>query len=98
MLTLKVLLPPKRSKERCCRTRSSLACRLKGRSPISSRKRVPPCAASKRPQREPTSVISFTMMGAVSMPTMPWKNRNDASTGGRSSGAKASRPLTIVSA
>src|SRR5581483_9596541 len=29
-------------------------------------------AASKRPQREPTSVISFTIAGAVSIATSPW--------------------------
>jgi len=29
-------------------------------------------AASNRPQRDPTSVISFTMAGAVSIDTKPW--------------------------
>jgi len=29
-------------------------------------------AASNRPQREPTSVISLTMAGAVSIDTKPW--------------------------
>src|SRR5438094_2713623 len=42
---------PSRSTLRSCSTRKSLACSGRGRSPISSRKSVPPLAASKRPRR-----------------------------------------------
>src|ERR1035437_8698865 len=40
---------PTRSNSRCCKTRSSLACRGGGSSPISSRKTVPPSATSSLP-------------------------------------------------
>ena len=42
-------LEPRRVISRSCRTRRSLACMARGMSPISSRKRVPPSAYSKRP-------------------------------------------------
>ena len=42
-------MPPTRSNSWSCRTRSSLVCRLSGMSPISSRKTVPPFAASNFP-------------------------------------------------
>src|SRR5213592_3162547 len=42
---------PSRSTLRSCSTRKSLACSGRGRSPISSRKTVPPLASSKRPRR-----------------------------------------------
>ncbi len=45
------LVPPTRSSSFSWSTRSSLACRSTGSSPISSRKRVPPCASSNRPAR-----------------------------------------------
>ena len=53
-LTLTERLEPTFSYSRSCRTRRSLACRCNGRSPISSRKMVPPLANSKRPWRDVT--------------------------------------------
>ena len=47
--TVMVLVPPKRSNCFSWRTRRSLDCSGRGSSPISSRKRVPPSANSKRP-------------------------------------------------
>ncbi len=44
-----VAVPPTRSNSFSCSTRSSLICMAGERSPISSRKSVPPCASSKRP-------------------------------------------------
>ena len=43
--------PPTRSTTRFCRTRSSFTCTDIGTSSMSSRKMVPPSAASKRPGR-----------------------------------------------
>jgi len=40
---------PSRTTSRSCSTRSSLTCIDSGRSPISSRNSVPPCAASNQP-------------------------------------------------
>ena len=49
---------PSRWNSRSCSTRSSLACRPNGRSPISSRKMVPRWASSKRPMRWLTAPVN----------------------------------------
>src|SRR5258708_5181934 len=50
--------PPSFSISRSCSTRSSLACRVSGMSPISSRNTVPPRAISNRPGRASTPVAA----------------------------------------
>ncbi len=50
-------MPPTRSNSRSCSTRSSCTCTAGVRSPISSRKSVPPCASSKRPRRAASAPV-----------------------------------------
>ncbi len=50
-------MPPTRSNSDSCRARSSFTCISTGTSPISSRKRVPLSASSKRPGLEPTAPV-----------------------------------------
>jgi len=52
------VVPPTRSNDRVCRTRNSLTCTEGLISPISSRKSVPPSAASKRPSRLPAAPVN----------------------------------------
>src|SRR5258707_399520 len=54
----RVLSSPTLSYVFSCRTRSSLLCSSRGISPISSRNRVPPAAASKRPIRSLTALVN----------------------------------------
>ena len=51
-------VPPTRSNSRSCSARSSLACRLSGSSPISSRNSVPPSASSSRPFFMPSAPVN----------------------------------------
>ena len=55
--TLMGSFEPRRVISRSCRTRSSFACMVRGMSPISSRKSVPPSAYSKRPSRSPRASV-----------------------------------------
>ena len=53
-----VRVPPTRSSSPSCSTRSSLTCRSSDRSPISSRKMVPPVASSNRPTLRLTAPVN----------------------------------------
>ena len=55
--TFRVPSAPTRSYSPSCSTRSSFGCSSTGRSPISSRKIVPPSAISKRPRRSRTAPV-----------------------------------------
>jgi hypothetical protein len=80
--TLSVRPPPTRSNSPSCRTRSSLAWKAGLISPISSRKRVPPSACSKRPLR--------WLIAPVKAP-FSWPKSSDSS---RLSGRAAQLSLT----
>src|SRR5262245_26807837 len=60
--TFRVFVPPKGSNSPSCSTRSSLACKSRGSSPISSRNNVPPSACAKRPSRRAVAPVEGPLL------------------------------------